>query len=73
MSFGQNLYNAFAGELGWIFFIIMIILTIVFSAKKEWTRAIGFLAGCLILSVVIFAPEKVKELGIKLWEIAFSK
>ncbi|BFH18145.1 hypothetical protein J6TS7_38130 [Paenibacillus dendritiformis] len=72
MTFGENLFRAFQGELGWIFFIVMICLLILFASKKEWTRAFGCLAACIILSVVIFDPEKIKDLGIKIWEIAFQ-
>ncbi|EJW14348.1 hypothetical protein M5X00_24275 [Paenibacillus alvei] len=71
MSPLKNFYDLAATELGWGFYLVMIAVTIVFAVKKEWTRALSFLVGCLVLSVVVFTPEKWKELGIKLWGVLF--
>lgn len=72
MTPGKNLFEAFSGELGFLFFLVVIVVLIILAAKKEWTKAIGFLVGAMILSVVIFTPEKLKDLGLKLWTIVFG-
>ncbi|MFS0728377.1 hypothetical protein [Paenibacillus sp. 1P07SE] len=72
MNFGENLQNELSTQVGALFLLIIAALAIYFLAKREFSRFIGFFVFALFVSVFVFFPENIKDLGETLWSAIFG-
>lgn len=72
MNFGTNLQNELSTQIGALFLLCIGGLAVYFLVKREFSRFIGFFVFALIVSVFVFAPDKIKDLGTSFWDAIFK-
>ncbi|MEC0259326.1 hypothetical protein [Paenibacillus lautus] len=72
MNFGENLQSELSTQLGALFLLIIGGLAVFFLIKREFSKFIGFFVFALLVSVFVFVPDKVKELGTAFWDKIFG-
>ncbi|OWA33038.1 hypothetical protein CDO73_26185 [Saccharibacillus sp. O23] len=72
MNFGEKIQESFSTQVGALFLVIIGAMAIYFLVKREFSRFVGFAVFALFVSVFVFVPDKIKDLGTKLWETIFS-
>lgn len=60
---GAKLQESVGGEIGALFLLAVIALSIVFFVKRQFTQFLGFILFAMLVSVFIFRPELVQSLG----------
>ncbi|WP_044641020.1 hypothetical protein [Risungbinella massiliensis] len=60
---GQKLQEAVSTEIKAIFFLLIVITTVTLFYKKAFTAFIGFALFAMLVSVFIFNPQLVTNLG----------
>ncbi|MEK5645950.1 hypothetical protein BK138_34465 [Paenibacillus rhizosphaerae] len=72
MNFGENLQSELSTQLGALFLLIIGVLAVFFLIKREFSKFIGFFVFALVVSVFVFVPDKIKDLGTAFWDKIFS-
>lgn len=72
MNFGEKLQSELATQLGALFLLIIGVLAVFFLVKREFSKFIGFFVFALLVSVFVFAPDKIKTLGTTFWDKIFG-
>ncbi len=60
---GQKLQEAASKEVGALFFLVVIIVSLTLFWKRAFTAFIGFVLFAMVVSVFLFQPELIKSLG----------
>jgi hypothetical protein len=60
---GKKLQETLGGEIGSIFFLAVIFISLTLFWKRAFTAFIGFALFAMLVSVFIFQPEMVSSLG----------
>ncbi|MEY8351444.1 hypothetical protein [Bacillus cereus] len=72
VNFGQNIKEWLVAQLGPIFLVVFIIGVIFLAVKRQMAGLIGWIFVAAILSVFVFTPDIIKELGGKLYSLIFK-
>jgi hypothetical protein len=59
----KKLQEALGSEIGSIFFLIVIFVSVTLFWKRAFTAFIGFALFAMLVSVFVFQPELIKSLG----------
>jgi hypothetical protein len=59
----KKLEQALGSEIGSIFFLIVIFVSVTLFWKRAFTAFIGFALFAMLVSVFVFQPELIKSLG----------
>lgn len=60
---GKKLQEALGNEIGALFFLAVIFISLTLFWKRAFTAFIGFALFAMLVSVFIFRPELVQSLG----------
>lgn len=60
---GQKLQNSISTEIKSIFFLMIIVVSITLFWKRAFTAFIGFALFAMLVSVFIFNPQLISQLG----------
>lgn len=60
---GQKLQEALGGEIGSIFLLAVIVISLMLFWKRAFTAFIGFALFAMLVSVFIFKPQFIQSLG----------
>lgn len=60
---GKKLQETLGGEIGALFFLAVIFISLTLFWKRAFTAFIGFALFAMLVSVFIFQPELVSSLG----------
>ncbi|MGG2134621.1 hypothetical protein AB1284_25450 [Bacillus sp. S2(2024)] len=72
INFGQNIKNWLVGQLGPIFLVVFIIGVIFLAVKRQMAGLISWIFIGALLSVFVFTPDIIKDLGTKLYNLVFK-
>lgn len=73
MGWGQNAYNLFISDAGFIVMIAMAALGIYFGIKREFSKMIGFLIVMVVAAGLVFATSDVKDVMVELFKKVIGK
>jgi len=71
-NYGQNVFEWGKNQLWYIALLAIIIFAIKFFAKKMWVQLGGLVVLGSIVLVIVDGPEKLKSLGLTLWNIVIG-
>ncbi len=60
---GKKLQETLGGEIGSLFFLAVIFISLTLFWKRAFTAFLGFALFAMLVSVFIFQPELVQRLG----------
>lgn len=60
---GKKLQETLGGEIGSLFFLAVIFISLTLFWKRAFTAFLGFALFAMLVSVFIFQPELVQKLG----------
>lgn len=60
---GKKLQETLGGEIGALFFLAVIFISLTLFWKRAFTAFIGFALFAMLVSVFIFQPELISNLG----------
>lgn len=60
---GEKLKDSLGGEIGSLFFLAVIAISLVLFWKRAFTAFIGFALFAMLVSVFIFQPQLIQSLG----------
>jgi hypothetical protein len=60
---GEKLQQTLGGEIGSLFFLAVIFISLTLFWKRAFTAFIGFVLFAMLVSVFIFQPQLVSSLG----------
>lgn len=72
MNFGENILNWLQGQLGPILLVVIIVGALMMGFKRQFTALIGFVVFMGILGVIVYTPQAVVDIGIKLFNVVFA-
>lgn len=72
MNFGENIQEWFSTQIGALFLVIIGAVAIYFLVRREFSKFVGFRVFALIVSVFVFTPDVIKDLGSKMWSTVFG-
>lgn len=72
MNFGENILNWLQGQLGPILLVVIIVGALMMGFKRQFTALIGFVVFMGILGVIVYTPQSVVDIGIKLFNVVFA-
>ncbi|MBB2483482.1 hypothetical protein H5P36_25410 [Bacillus sp. APMAM] len=72
MNFGENIQEWFSTQIGALFLVIIGAVAIYFLVRREFSKFVGFGVFALIVSVFVFTPDVIKDLGSKMWSTVFG-
>ncbi|MBA4493651.1 hypothetical protein ACFO25_04565 [Paenactinomyces guangxiensis] len=60
---GKKLQETLGGEIGSLFFLVVIFVSLTLFWKRAFTAFIGFALFAMLVSVFIFQPQLIQSLG----------
>lgn len=60
---GRKLESTLGGEIGSLFFLAVIFISLTLFWKRAFTAFLGFAMFAMLVSVFIFKPNLIKDLG----------
>lgn len=60
---GEKLQQTVGSEIGSLFFLAIIVISLILFWKRAFTAFIGFALFAMLVSVFIFKPQLVQDLG----------
>jgi hypothetical protein len=63
LSPGKKLQEAIGGEIGALFFLAVVIISLTLFWKRAFSAFIGFALFAMLVSIFIFQPQLITSLG----------
>ncbi|RAL27036.1 hypothetical protein [Thermoflavimicrobium daqui] len=60
---GEKLQQVASQEIGALFFLVVIVVSLTLFWKRAFTAFIGFVLFAMVVSVFVFQPQLIKSLG----------
>lgn len=61
INFGQSIFDYVQGEAKWVVLAIFVIVGVTFFFKKEFSKLIATLVIGVVVCLMVFNPEAVKD------------
>lgn len=65
MNFGDSAYQLLGGQFGKLFLLGLVIFAVIMLFQRQFSKMIGFAIAALILSVFVFDPTTITDLGVR--------
>lgn len=69
---GRKLEQSLGGEIGSLFFLAVIFISLTLFWKRAFSAFIGFAMFAMLVSVFIFKPNLIKDLGTNAFQWLFE-